>query len=197
MSPLSRPCGLLLAAGQARRFGGDKRLARLDGEPLLLIAARRLQAVLPDTLVVLGEGDESLAEQLAAAGIASTRCPQAVLGMGHSLAHGVSQRPDAAGWLIALADMPRLAASTLSTLAEHLQADTIVAPSFDGVRGHPVGFGQAYYAELIALSGDVGAKPLLQRHAGRVQLLPVVDGGVLLDVDTPADLQALAAFRID
>jgi molybdenum cofactor cytidylyltransferase len=197
MPTLSRPCGLLLAAGQARRFGTDKRLARLDGVPLLLITARRLQAVLPDTLVVLGEGDDSLAEQLAAAGIASTGCPDAALGMGHSLAHGVRQRPDATGWLIALADMPRLAASTLSRLAEHLQADAIVAPSFDGMRGHPVGFGQAYYAELIALSGDVGAKPLLQRHADRVRLLPVNDAGVLLDVDTPADLQALIASRID
>jgi len=195
MPPLSGPCGLLLAAGQARRFGADKRLARLDGEPLLLIAARRLQAALADTLVVLGPDDAEHEALLAVEGIASTRCPDAALGMGHSLAHGVRQRPDAAGWLIALADMPLLAPITLATLAESLASDAIVAPSLDGVRGHPVGFGHDYYVELIALSGDVGAKPLLQRHAERVRLLPVDDTGVLADIDTPADLQRVCAIR--
>ncbi|MDN0085433.1 nucleotidyltransferase family protein [Crenobacter sp. SG2305] len=195
MSALTGPCGLLLAAGQARRFGADKRFALIDGEPLLLIAARHLRAVLPDTLVVLREGDDALAELLTAEGIASTRCPQAALGMGHSLAHGVRQRPDADGWLIALADMPHLAESTLTRLAETLRHDVIIAPSLNGVRGHPVGFGRDYYEELIALSGDIGAKPLLQRHAARVTLLPVDDAGVLEDIDTPADLQVLAATR--
>jgi molybdenum cofactor cytidylyltransferase len=188
-------CGLLLAAGQSRRFGSDKRLALLNGEPLMLIAARRLQVVLPDTLIVLGAQDEEHAALLDKAGIAYTHCPTAALGMGHSLAHGVKKRPAAAGWLIALADMPHLKNDTLRHLAAHIRYDNIVAPSYDGQRGHPVGFGASYYSELISLSGDSGAKTQLITHAEHLQLLPLDDAGVLFDIDSPSELNQHSSFH--
>ena len=95
------------------------------------------------------------------------------------------------GWLIALADMPWLAPDTIRALVSMLNdGATLAAPGYDGRRGHPVGFGRAFQDELINLTGDTGARELLRSNASQLQLLPCDDAGVLMDVDTPADLSA-------
>ncbi|RXZ42115.1 nucleotidyltransferase family protein [Crenobacter cavernae] len=186
--------GILLAAGRSRRFGADKRRAALEEAPLIVHAACALQTALHDTLIVLGADDVTLEAELSSLGFSVTCAPDAALGMGHSLAHGVAQRPDASGWLIALADMPAIRPDTIQTLADELATpSSIVAPYYLGQRGHPVGFGRAYYAELAALTGDAGARPVLQAHANCVIRVDVDDAGVLVDVDTPADLKRLSS----
>jgi len=62
----------------------------------------------------------------------------------------------------------------------------IVAPRFAGERGHPVGFAGRYFAELVTVTGDEGAKHLVKRDG--IVLLDVADPGVVRDIDTPADL---------
>src|SRR5947208_4959013 len=80
-----------------------------------------------------------------------------------SLACGVQATPDADGWLVALADMPWIKPSTIRTLAAALTAGAdIVAPSYNGERGHPVGFARRHYAALSALTGDEGARAIVQ-----------------------------------
>ncbi|MGH7179104.1 MAG: nucleotidyltransferase family protein, partial [Tepidisphaeraceae bacterium] len=94
-------------------------------------------------------------------------------------------------WLIALADMPFVSPETLRTVIRHLEAGaTITAPSFNGQRGHPVGFGRSLYGELIALEGDVGAREVLARHANKLKILVCTDPGICRDVDTPEDLES-------
>ncbi len=185
--------GILLAAGRARRFGADKRFADFCGVPLALASARALRAALPETLAVVGPDDAPLRAVLEAEGVACVACADAALGMGHSLAQGVGASPQAEGWLVALADMPRVQPGTIARLAAALSRDAIVAPAFEGRRGHPVGFGAVFRDELLALAGDVGAKPLLARHAARVRIVAVDDRGILLDADTPEALRRLAA----
>jgi molybdenum cofactor cytidylyltransferase len=186
---------IVLAAGRARRFGSDKRLADFGGEPLLMATLRTVQAVLPDPLVVLGPHDALLQAVLAQHGIASSLCLDAELGMGHSLAHGVRQRPSAAGWLVLLGDMPCVAPATLRSLVAAITPDGIVAPSCHGQRGNPAGFGRTYFDQLCALHGDVGARPLLSLHRDKLRLLPCEDRGVLADVDTPQMLQQRLIHR--
>ena len=181
---------ILLAAGTSRRFGADKRLHPLvDGTPMALAAARHLAEALPGALAVIGEADKLLADLLTAAGLAVTCCPKAHRGMGASLAWGVAQRPEADGWLIALADMPFIRPATLSRVAEALAGPAaIAAPVFDGKRGHPVAFGAAYREALLDLDGDRGGRDLLANHPDRLRLVPCDDPGVLRDIDRMADL---------
>lgn len=181
---------ILLAAGAGRRFGADKRLHPLaDGTPMALAAARRLQGALPGALAVVGGADEVLADLLAAAGLAVTRCPRAERGMGASLAWGVAQRPEADGWLIALADMPFIRADTLRRVVEAVtRPESIAAPMFDGRRGHPVAFGRAYRDALLGLDGDRGGRDVLARYLDRLIALPCDDPGVLRDIDVATDL---------
>lgn len=187
--------GLLLAAGRSRRFGADKRWQPLaDGTPLALATAARLRQACADVLVVVRPEDEALAAQLRELGCAVVTCSDAELGMGHSLAAGVRASADAAGWLVALADMPAIAAASYRAVAAALAAGAAIAvPVWRGQRGHPVGFAGHWRDELSALTGDRGARALMQGHAALVQQIAVDDPGILADIDTPQDLAAACA----
>jgi molybdenum cofactor cytidylyltransferase len=108
-------------------------------------------------------------------------------GMGASLAAG-ARGLEADGVLVALADMPHLRPSTVRAVLDAFASapEDIVAPIHQGRRGHPVAFDRRFIAALAALDGDVGAAPLLRRHAADLLALGVDDPGILLDVDTPA-----------
>ncbi|NIR99373.1 MAG: nucleotidyltransferase family protein [Gammaproteobacteria bacterium] len=109
--------------------------------------------------------------------------------MGHSLARGVDACRKASGWLIALADMPCIEVATVRRIAAALdQPEAIVVPVYDGRRGHPVAFGSAYGETLTALTGDRGARGLLDRHRERVRELACGDPGIVFDIDTQEDI---------
>jgi molybdenum cofactor cytidylyltransferase len=184
---------VLLAAGFGRRFGGDKLSARLPdgravGEASLALAC----AAWSDVVCVVRPGTDM--EQVArAAGVPVIECPEAIDGMGHSLAAGVRATPEAAGWVIALGDMPFLSLATVRAVAQAVAAGhDIVAPVHEGERGHPVGFSARLGAELATVSGDEGARTVVSRYRHRLVLLPVDDAGILRDIDQPSDLTGAA-----
>jgi molybdenum cofactor cytidylyltransferase len=181
--------GILLAAGSATRFGAAKLLVPLpDGTPIGIAALENLAAAVDTVVAVVRIGDDALATVLAAHGARVTAFPRAAEGMGESLAWGVRAAPAAAAWLIALADMPWVQPATVGRIGDALrQGARIAAPTWQGARGHPVGFAASLYAELIALTGDEGAKSVVARHGA----FPVAieDAGVLRDIDTPQDLE--------
>jgi len=187
--------GLLLAAGAGSRFGGGKLTHRLpDGDALGVRAWHNLRAALPEVIVVVRAGDSQVEEAFRAAGAKVVVCAQAHLGMGHSLACGIRSTREAAGWVIALADMPSVLPQTIRAVVECLEHGArIVVPVYQGQRGHPVGFAAHYGERLEQLTGDSGARTLLQENAEGIVRLEVDDPGVLQDVDTRADAQRLDA----
>lgn len=182
--------GILLAAGAGTRFGGDKLLHPLDdGVAIAAHAARSLLAATPDVIAVVRWGDFPLYEMLEEEGCQVTMFQGAARGMGASLAHGVREARSADGWVIALADMPRLAPATVRTVIAALEEGALIAaPVYRGERGHPVGFGAALRDELLALDGDRGARAVMERHGNAVKLVECDDHGVLYDVDRKSDL---------
>jgi molybdenum cofactor cytidylyltransferase len=94
---------------------------------------------------------------------------------------------------VALADMPRIRPETIARVAQVLMAGAdIVAPSYQGDRGHPVAFGRKFLQELQLLTGDSGARAIVQRNQAMVKLVDGDDPGVLLDIDRRTDLQRTA-----
>jgi molybdenum cofactor cytidylyltransferase len=184
------PVAILLAAGAGSRFGGGKLLHPLeDGVAIAAHAARNLIAAGLAVTAVVRPGDFPVAELLEQEGCAVTVCPAAAQGMGVSLAHGVSVTRDAGGWIVALADMPRIRPDTIRRVAQALEAGAeIVAPAYQGDRGHPVGFGRRFRHELEALIGDSGARAVVQRNQALVRLIDCDDPGILLDIDRRSDL---------
>jgi molybdenum cofactor cytidylyltransferase len=181
---------ILLAAGAGTRFGGDKLLHPLeDGVAIAAHAARNLVAVLPDVFAVVRWGDFPLYDMLEQEGCQVTMFQGAARGMGASLAHGVAQARGADGWVVALADMPRIAPDTIRTIITALQKGALIAaPVYKGERGHPVGFGASLRDELLTLDGDQGARAIVERHRDAVKLIECDDPGILVDVDRKGDL---------
>ncbi|HZF80504.1 MAG TPA: NTP transferase domain-containing protein, partial [Rubrivivax sp.] len=108
------------------------------------------------------------------------------VGMGYSIAAGVGASPNAKGWLMLPADMPMVRTATLTAAARALGGHPVVFAQHKGRRGHPVAFAAELYSELIMLTGDDGARRLLARYPAHG--MECNDPGVLLDVDTEADL---------
>jgi len=178
---------LVLAAGQGSRFGADKRRAILpDGRSLLAHSVERALAVFAEVRVVLRDGER--AEDFGLPdGCRVIHSPEAALGMGHSLAAGAAalQDCDAQAVAILLGDMPWIAPETLRALVDAANASTILFPLYHGQRGHPVLFGREFWPALTQLTGDEGARTVVQAHRDRCLVLDVSDSGVLRDVDTP------------
>ena len=191
--------GVLLAAGVGARFDpSGKRLKLLEpapagahaGRPLAVAAALNLRAAVDEVVAVVrpidGEPQRALHAALAQADCRLVVCEHAREGMGASAACGVRATSDAAGWLIALADMPAIAPATIAAVAQALRAGHVTAaPYFGDRRGHPVGFSGSCFEELARLRGDDGARSVLAEHPPfRVA---VDDPGALFDIDSPAD----------
>jgi molybdenum cofactor cytidylyltransferase len=199
-----RIAGILLAAGTATRFGGDKLLAPLAerthraaaGTAIGVAAAIHLAEALPDSLAVVRPADARLSERLSETGLRIVECANADVGMGASLACGVTAAKDADGWIVALADMPWIAPATIRAVAAALGAGAgIVAPSYRGRRGHPVAFARHHYDALAALTGDAGARALLEDHPEWLTLIDVDDPGILRDVDRPDQLAVASGLE--
>ncbi|MBV8031916.1 MAG: nucleotidyltransferase family protein [Betaproteobacteria bacterium] len=186
---MSEPVGLLLAAGSAKRFGSDKLLHRLPhGVPIAIQAARQLATEVASIVAVVSPGS-GIARELKDEGCRIVVCEKSSEGMGASLACAARAAGKAAGYLVALADMPFVRRSSIAAVREALEKGApLAAPFFRGRRGHPVGFGPALYAELILLGGDEGAKSVLARHEDELVKIPLGDPGVVRDIDRPEDL---------
>lgn len=189
--------GILLAAGAGTRFGGGKLLHPLaDGVPMGVASLRNLQVSVDQVVAVIRPGDNGLRLLLEAEGAPVIECALAEHGMGHSLAAGVAASGDADGWLVALGDMPLVQPHTIRRLRQALEKSAgIVVPMFRGERGHPVGFDRRFRDELLALSGDAGARAVVSAHAAAVHRYEVDDPGVLQDLDTRADAERLGKPR--
>ena len=187
---MSKPTGILIAAGQSRRFGSDKLLYPLaDGTPLAVAAFRNLKPACAEVLAVLRPEQEELAGRLWNEGARIVISEDSHAGMGHSLAAGVRASAEAQGWLLALADMPYVKTHTMQQLAQAIAGGaSIAAPMHEATRGNPVGFARKWYARLSELSGDAGARALLLEHAQELSLILCEDSGVHRDIDTPQDL---------
>lgn len=190
--PTRQVVALVLAAGQARRFGAPKLLASLQGRPLIRHTVRRvLEADLGEVIVVSGNRHEALAAALADLPIRLVRNPRPTAGLSSSLKAGIAAAGQAAV-LVALGDQPTVPATVIRALvtAYHTSAAPIVCPVYDGVLGNPVVFAPDLFPELLQLEGDRGARQVIERDASRVNKIPF---GFAMpeDVDTVSDLKTL------
>jgi CTP:molybdopterin cytidylyltransferase MocA len=187
---VSTTAGLVLAAGEGRRFGGPKAPYLLDGERLVDRAVRVLrEAGCDPVVVVLGAwvGDVPDAEVVVnehwRSGMGSSlRC-----GLEHLRADDDSGGESVDRVLVTLVDLPGLTPEAVRRIAAVESADpreVLASATYDGVRGHPVLFGRSHWDGVISsATGDRGARAYLAERA--VQLVEVGDVATGDDLDTP------------
>jgi molybdenum cofactor cytidylyltransferase len=189
----SRPTIVVLAAGQGSRFTasaghpGHKLEQGLGSSTVLETTLGHVIASGCPFVVVTTPRLAPLASRLVAGkDLVVVSEAAAARGVGHSIAAGVAERPDAEGWLVLPGDMPMVREDSILAVADALVDHPVAFTQYRGRRGHPVGFAAELFSELVALEGDEGARRVVARYPAHG--VPVDDAGVLLDIDTPADL---------
>ena len=188
--------GVLLAAGASRRLGAPKQLLQdHSGTTAVVRMTRALrEAGCEMVVVVLGAEAARVRDALTGETVHVVENPAWADGMGRSIAVGVEtvrlHGPDVGAVLIAACDMPSVSASHLRALLARAQGNRRVASLYtrdDGVqvRGIPAVLPCEDWPWLEQLSGDQGARPLLQHADTLTEFL--ADG--VFDLDTPADVQ--------
>ena len=192
-------CAVVLAAGRSSRYRAvndqDKLLAPslsdAHSPPVIGATLTTLQGIAERTVVVVDHNNGRLCQWLQAN---ASRLRIEVFavgsrGLGHSLSQAVARFPARRGWLVALADMPYVREDTLCKLAAAIDESSLVAPVFDGRRGHPRGIGTRHWGALLELEGDLGAQELF-RHEPVIEI-SAGDPGVLQDIDEPQDRRSI------
>jgi molybdenum cofactor cytidylyltransferase len=198
-----RFAAIVLAAGMSRRMGSTNKLVEeAGGEP---IVARAVDALLASRVrrifVVTGHERERIQDALRGRQVRFVHNPSFAQGMSTSLRTGIHALDDTFdAVVIALGDMPLVEPAHIDKLLETFDPHgphTICVPTFAGQRGHPVLLAARHFPEVSALSGDVGARSILERHRDRVLEVPIEDEGIRIDVDTPEALEALKGVAWD
>lgn len=194
------PTVIVLGAGRGSRYqGGGHKLARswAGGTVFGHALKRALASGLPVKVVTTEPLLRLVAEQVARRDVVIL--PDAAsapgLGMGYSIAAGVTAALDAGGWLVLPADMPQVQPETIRAVAAALRQHLVAYPQHDGRRGHPVGFSPELLRELTDLSGDEGARRIVARYPAHA--IDVDDPGVLMDLDTEDDFSRAALSAAD
>jgi molybdenum cofactor cytidylyltransferase len=187
-----RIASIVLAAGSSSRMGPrNKLLEPVCGEPMVRrVAAIALRSGAEPVVVVTGHEATEVGAALQGLGVTVILNPDYADGLSTSLRTGLSALPPGIdGALILLGDMPEVEDSVVRALmASFTGASAICVPVRHGQKGNPVLWGSRYFPEMMELTGDVGAKPLMARHEAQLIEVEVTTDSIFRDVDAPEDL---------
>ena len=195
-----RIAAVVLAAGRSRRMAPRNKLLVPvgGGETMIARVVRHVQASRADPVVVVtGHQADEVAAVLAGRGVRLVHAPDYAEGLAASLKTGIAAVPEeCAAALVCLGDMPLVSPAMLDRLIEAYDPEegrTIVMPVFGGRRGNPVLWDRRYFADIAALTGDLGARHLLHEHGAEIAEVAMDDDAVLRDFDTVDTLSVFEA----
>lgn len=188
---------VVLAAGSGSRFGASaKQLAELDGIPLLEHALRAVEAAseIDRIVVVLGARAQEIRAGVDFGVAEVVLCEDWADGQAASLRCGIAAVAGADAAVLTLGDMPRITTEVIATFARLgvvYGRNVRARAMYDGLPGHPVVLGSAYFARIAALEGDIGAREVLTEiRAHPIECSHLCSAA---DVDTPEALEQLRA----
>ncbi len=186
---------IVLAAGSSSRMGRPKALIALGGQRILERTLANLHRAHVDRIVVvLGHRAAEIRKAVPLGGAEVLNNPDYAEGMASSLRLGVrAAAPRAKHLMVVLADQPFVSPATLEHLMHRAeQGDgSIFIPTYKGVWGNPVVFDADLAPEAERIQGDIGCRAMFPDHSGEIREVPVDDPGILVDIDTEAELGAL------
>lgn len=182
---------VVMAAGNARRFGDNKLAARVGGRSLIRRALEAVPPELFDTVAVVTQYPEVM-DLAGEFHFSAVRNIHPDFGLSRTIALGLSALGDCDGAMFLVSDQPLLRRESVAALARFWreQPDKLAALAHGGVRGNPCVFPARFFPELLALTEDHGGSSVIRRHEGDLRLLEVPKAE-LTDIDTPRALEEL------
>ena len=162
--------GLILAAGEGRRFGGTKQLAELQGRPLLTYAVEAMLSVpaIEPIVVVLGHEADAIRASVDFSGTETVVCDGWSEGQAASLRCGIAALGDVVAAVVTLGDQPFITPQVIAGVLDFDSGrDDAVRATYDGEPGHPVLLTRRLLDRADELQGDAGFRALLERHRVR------------------------------
>jgi molybdenum cofactor cytidylyltransferase len=190
---------IVLGAGRSSRMGGPNKLvAEIGGRPLIRIVVQEaLKSRARPVIVVTGHQHDRVEAVLKGLPVKIVHNPDFADGLGTSLRTGIAALPpEADGAIVCLGDMPQVDSAMIDHLIGAIDPDKgalVAVPTIDGKRGNPVVWSRRFFAELMKVEGDVGARYLIGRYPEAVAEVPLAGTAALTDVDTPEALEAVRA----
>ncbi len=182
---------VVLAAGTSSRMGEPKQLLKVGTTTLLEAVLEKVTSSnVDEVIVVLGSSANRVLRRTALGKSRVVLNKEFRTGMSGSLKAGVKAvSPESDAVLVVLADQPLLSEKTLNSMIETYvrTRSPIIAPRFHRRRGNPILFDRSLFLELQSLTGDRGAKSVVERHPDLLLEVPVEDEGVVFDIDTKED----------
>jgi molybdenum cofactor cytidylyltransferase len=172
-------------------MGRPKQTLQVQGGPMLekVLQAFRLSKI-DRVVVVLGAEREEVKSKVKFQGEEVLYNSRYKSGMSGSLKMGLKAvRQDADAVMVALGDQPFLSPTTIDRLVDSYIASgaPVVAPVYRGVRGNPVLFDKSLFPQMMRISGDRGARSVVDDNRNKLLEVKVEDRGVVVDIDTPLD----------
>ena len=198
--PRARPsvAAVVLAAGRSRRMAPQNKLliSGPSGKPIITrVVDNVLSSAARPVLVVTGHQAEEVERALGARPVRFVHAPDYALGLSASLRAGIAAvPPECAGAIVCLGDMPLVTGRMIDRLLAAFDPDegrAIVLPNFRGKQGNPMLWDRRFFPEIMAVSGDTGARFLLARHMEVAAEVEMADDAVLRDIDTPEALASM------
>lgn len=185
---------VVLAAGEARRFGACKQLAEFQSKPLL---QHVVDAALPlphkRLLIITGKYDQEIRTASEGGLFRDAELvynPDWLEGMSSSIRLGCQLLgSDCDQLLVLLSDQILISTNELDALISAADSTNIACAGFSETLGPPAVFGRSFYPALRSLNTQNGAKRILTNPDNRVRVIPMASAG--WDVDTPKDLENL------
>ena len=198
---LKKVSAIVLAAGMSKRMGTLKQLVKIGNRTLLETTLEALSAsAVHEIILVLGyRADDILKSTTLPSKATVVRNENYEQGMSTSIRAGIpSVSSDTNAEMIVLADQPYIKAAILNSIIEEYDRSNakIVLPVYKGFRGNPVLIDRSLFPEMMQITGDIGCRSLFGLHADQVNKLNVDDIGILIDIDSPADLEKLSRGQL-
>lgn len=183
--------GVVLAAGTSRRMGCPKLLMPWEGDTVLgRTLTKAITGGISPLTVVCGAQAELVAAEAVVKGLPWLLNKDYAQGQSTSLICGLEFVLPGSGVMFILGDMPAVSPQSYKALADaycESRALIVVPVNSEGRRGNPTVWAPELFAELKRLSGDIGAREILEKYRAQTQLLPRDDSGLYTDIDTPED----------
>ena len=176
---------ILLAAGNSKRFNGNKLLAIYKEKPIYMHIVNNVLKLEVNKIICVTQYEE-IKEALLNTNINVVMNTNSSLGISSSIKLGINFDKEADGYMFMVCDQPFITEKTLKILLDKFinGEKGIVCVGCGNNKGNPVIFSKKYINELLSLQGDNGGKRILKGHLNDLNVVNIDNEIELFDIDT-------------